>query len=66
MAWAARLCPTYVYPSEVTLFLDAGFDFVVINSQTGTEITIVMADACKGLDTFLTLELEKRNVVIAE
>jgi hypothetical protein len=62
LAWAARLCPTYVYPTKVTLFLNAGFDFVVIDSKTGSEIEIVMSDACAGLNQLLTVEAEKQGI----
>lgn len=63
MTWAARLCPTYVYPATITLHLSAGFDFVVINSSTGTSIDIVMADACAGFAKLLDDESEKSRAL---
>jgi hypothetical protein len=63
MTWAAKLCPTYVYPSKVTLYLNAGFDFVVLNTDTGTEIEIIMEDACSGLSRLLENELSKETKV---
>ena len=62
MTWAARLCPNFVYPSKVTLFLDAGFDFVVVDSKTGTEIEINMSEACSGLDMFLDDAIKKLSL----
>jgi len=64
MIWAANLCPQYVYPARVTLFLDAGFDFVVVNTQTGTQIEIIMQDACNGLERLLEVEAAKNGIVV--
>ena len=57
MLLAASMCPGYVYPAQISLFLDTSLSFVVFDTKTGTEITIVMDDACSGFDKYLTEQL---------
>lgn len=62
MTWAANLCPGFVYPAEVTLYLDSSFNFIIANTGLGTEIKIIMSDACDGLDRFLDAELRRQSI----
>lgn len=66
MIAASEMCPDGVYPTELELYMDAGFDFVVVNSQTGSKLLLRMADVCSDFVLFLKDEEDRLSSFIPE
>ena len=56
---ASDMCTSPVYPSEVKLYMNAGFDFVLVKSDTGSELTLTMEKICQDFYTFIVDEFNK-------
>ncbi len=58
-ALLVQICPQSYYPTEMELFMDAGFNFVIVATNTGTKLTFNMPNSCADFLTFLQDEQEK-------
>lgn len=66
---ASQMCVSPVFPSVVKLYMSAGFDFVVLKSDTGSELTVNMDDICEDFYLFIVDEYNKlggEDLVIRE
>lgn len=50
---AATLCPRGYYPTEMKLYMTAGFNFVVVDAGTGSELNLVMINVCQDFLAYL-------------